>query len=236
MLTDHPIDLLPGFALGCLEEDEHRQVRRHLRGCGQCLEVLAAYQEVVGDLAVGAPAHEPPKHLKQRLMTRIGARTGPAPWFAKLAVAWPRLFPAGALAALILVAALVVSNVFVWRQLQHRQMERFAPMRLVWLQATPEAPGASGTLIVGTDASRALLVVNALKPLDPAFQYQLWLIKDGRRTNGGVFSVKTNGQARMTVVAPHPMEEFDAFGITIEPFGGSPGPTGRKVLGGKMRI
>jgi anti-sigma-K factor RskA len=33
------------------------------------------------------------------------------------------------------------------------------------------------------------------------------------------------------VVAPQPLDTYSALGITIEPAGGSPAPTGPKVLG-----
>jgi anti-sigma-K factor RskA len=31
-----------------------------------------------------------------------------------------------------------------------------------------------------------------------------------------------------------PLLKFQAFGITVEPTGGSPGPTGEKVMGGEL--
>jgi len=236
MNGDHPIDLLPAFALGCLEDGEREAVRRHLHDCDDCRRKLAAYQEVTDHLAFGAPVDSPPDLLKQRLMARIAPRPRAFAWLEKLAVNWPRLIPATAVAGLILVIALGVSNINLRQQMVHRNMSAGEYTRLVWLQATAEAPGASGTLIVGPDESRALLLVDALIPLASQSQYQLWLIKDGRRTSGGVFSVTADGRAQLMVAAGRPLADFDAFGITIEPSGGSPGPTGKKVLGGKMKL
>ncbi|RJQ80137.1 MAG: anti-sigma factor [Desulfobacteraceae bacterium] len=34
------------------------------------------------------------------------------------------------------------------------------------------------------------------------------------------------------MLSPRPLNSYRTFGITIEPRGGSPGPTGSKVLGG----
>lgn len=236
MHADHPTDLLPAFALGSLEEDERKEVRRHLRDCEECLQELAIFQQIAHQLAFGAPSVGPPEHLKQRLMARIEPLHRTPGRLEKLAAAWPRLIAASALAALILAIALGVSNILVWQQLQRRQTGAFEHSRLVWLQATAEAPGATGTLIVGPEGSHALLVVNALTPLATKSQYQLWLIRNGRRTSGGVFSVTSDGRAKLLVSADRPLADFDAFGITIEPYGGSPGPTGKKVLGGKMKI
>jgi anti-sigma-K factor RskA len=60
------------------------------------------------------------------------------------------------------------------------------------------------------------------------------LIRDGQRTNGGVFSVNPDGYASLELYSPLPLIQYQAIGITIEPWGGSPGPTGPKVLGGDL--
>jgi anti-sigma-K factor RskA len=62
----------------------------------------------------------------------------------------------------------------------------------------------------------------------------LWLINEGKRTSGGVFSVMDNGYGVLIVNSSKPLSTYQNFGITIEPFGGSSGPTGDKVLGGKI--
>jgi len=36
------------------------------------------------------------------------------------------------------------------------------------------------------------------------------------------------------VQANQPLDTYQSFGITIEPNGGSPAPTGKKVLGGNL--
>jgi anti-sigma-K factor RskA len=236
MSEQHPIDLLPAFALECLENNEREAVRRHLRDCDDCRRELAAYQQVTDRLAFGAPVDCPPELLKQRLMAHIAPRRNAFAWLEKLTIAWPRLIPATAVGGLILVIALGVSNIILWRQMARRDTTALENTRLVRLQATVNAPGATGVLVLGPDESRALLVVDALMPLAAKSQYQLWLIKNGRRDSGGVFSVTADGRAELLVVAGRPLADFDAFGITIEPFGGSPGPTGKKVLGGKMKL
>jgi anti-sigma-K factor RskA len=38
----------------------------------------------------------------------------------------------------------------------------------------------------------------------------------------------------MKGTSEQPLKAFSTFGITIEPAGGSPGPTGDKVLGGGL--
>jgi anti-sigma-K factor RskA len=61
-----------------------------------------------------------------------------------------------------------------------------------------------------------------------------WLIENGQRTSGGVFSVSQEGYGSLRVSSPQPLSNYSAFGITVEPVGGSPGPTGNKVLGSPL--
>ena len=82
-----------------------------------------------------------------------------------------------------------------------------------------------------TNNGEATLSITDLPKLPADKQYQLWLIQDGQRDSGAVFSVDTNGSAQVNIDAKRPLTEYRAFGITIEPAGGSPGPTGERVLG-----
>ncbi|MFQ5657668.1 MAG: anti-sigma factor [Candidatus Methylomirabilales bacterium] len=55
--------------------------------------------------------------------------------------------------------------------------------------------------------------------------YQLWLIRDGVRDTGGLFSVDDAGRAVLIVRPPQPLETYEAVGATVEPAGRSAGPT-----------
>ena len=48
----HVEDLLPAYALGCLDPGELEAVRRHLERCASCRSALARYEEVVGALGL----------------------------------------------------------------------------------------------------------------------------------------------------------------------------------------
>jgi anti-sigma-K factor RskA len=96
------------------------------------------------------------------------------------------------------------------------------------------APEATGLLVISVDGEHGTLVVDGLASLEPSWQYQLWLIQDGQRTSGGVFSVSHEGYGSLWISSPQPLSSYSAFGVTIEPEGGSPGPTGDKVLGNTL--
>ena len=237
-MQEHVNDLIPGYALNCLDEAEANKVAEHLAICELCRDDLRAYQMLVDQLPLASPDAIPSARVKQGLMDRIQAGASkPAP--EKLSV-WERFgnifraaSPAWGLASLGLVVVLLVSNLLLWRQYTQLQAApKSDALQVVNLAGTDIAPDATGMVIISLDGEHGTLVVDRLPSLNPELQYQLWLIKDGERTNGGVFSVGPSGYASLWVGAPIPLGDYDAFGITIEPAGGSPGPTGDKVLGG----
>ncbi len=233
MKDDHPTEIIPAFSLGCLDPEERERVELHLAGCEKCSSELSAYQSVAGKLAYGAVPATPSTGLKKRLMDGVYEKPVTYKWFEKLLEKWPRFVPAMALTSFVLFLALGITTFYLVRSDQRLDLLSPSSIQLVVLRGTTEAPEAVGTLII-KDGQHGIFVANALPNLASTSQYQLWLIKDGQRTNGGVFSVSSEGQARMQVLASHPLHFFDAFGVTIEPFGGSPGPTGKKVLGGRL--
>lgn len=234
MKQEHPENLLPGYALGCLDEKDYLLVKAHLHSCMRCSSALRDLQETSTHLAYAVPAVTPPPLLIPR-PEHSAQRTGSYLWFKTLLDFWPRLLPAATLAAFLLVALLGVTDLLLWRQLESSKLAGFDKVQLIHLQGTQQSPEATGTLLVSSSDQQALLEVNGLKPLQGSAQYQLWLIKDDTRASGGIFSVGIDGRARLSIDAARPLESYDAFGITIEPFGGSPGPTGPKVLGGKCQ-
>ena len=86
-----------------------------------------------------------------------------------------------------------------------------------------------------TSGQAALLCVYGMPALPSDKAYQLWLIKDGKRENGGVFQVSDNGFGFLMVKPAHPLTDYSSVGITVEPIGGSPAPTSPRVLGGNLK-
>jgi anti-sigma-K factor RskA len=239
-MNNHVIDLLPGFALGILDEKETEDVLEHLGDCVVCRAELSSYQTITQSLGLAAPMVEPPPDLKQKVLDRISVRS-PAELNKqpKQAVSnkWGTLrtilFSWRPLVAL-LVLALFASNLLLWRQVTQL---RAAPAQnnfgLVKMVGTGVYAGATGVLVVSPDGRDGTLVVTGFKPLDASHQYQLWLVNDDQRSNGGVFSVSDDGYGSLWVYTDKPLNSYQKFGVTIEPHGGSPKPTGQKVVGGQ---
>jgi hypothetical protein len=107
-------------------------------------------------------------------------------------------------------------------------------MRAVPLSPPDAASGATGFVLISAEGEDGALVVDGLPPLDESQQYQLWLIRNGQRTSGAVFSTDEKSYAGTRIRAPGSLLEYSAVGITIEPAGGSEYPTGTQVLGGPL--
>jgi anti-sigma-K factor RskA len=231
-MTDHDQirDNIPAYSLGILDEEQVEAISAHIASCPSCQAELHAMQETIGQLGYAASDVQPRAEMKEELLSKIQAhepsqKVEKIPW-------WQLMFgqrPAFALVSVGLILVLAVSNVLLWTQVRSLQNSSFG---LISLTSSGAMPEAKGMLIVSADGRYGTLVASNLDPLDETQQYQLWLIRNGERTSGGVFSVSENGYTAMQVYSREPLASFDAFGITIEPYGGSPGPTGEKVLGG----
>lgn len=221
-------DLLPAYALGSLDAAEAAQVAAHLATCPACRDELSAYETVTDLLATAVPFTTPPPALKSKLMARTQtAVRPPVPTRQqsikeRLQSLWHR--PRWQAALAVAMLALVVTALFIWQQNRPATLSQFT------LTATEYAPGAAGLISLAADGTATLTITN-LPPLTAEQQYQLWLIRDGERDSGAVFSVNADGSAQVSIQVARPLTAYSAFGITIEPAGGSPGPTGERVLG-----
>lgn len=230
MSSEHVMNLIPAYTVGALDAEEARMVEAHLAGCATCQAELESYQKVSELLPLAGRSFTPPARLRSSILRAVQPAPARAGWQERLR-AWLPAQPAWALAGLVLIAALIASNLFLWGQVRTLRGER-SEFRTVALAGTDEAPKASGLLILSGGGEFGALIVDGLPNLPEEKAYQLWLIKDGKRTSGGVFRVLESGYGVMQVKSPEPLSVYTSFGITIEPAGGSPGPTGKKVMGG----
>ncbi len=234
----HVNEWLPAYALDIMTEEETVQVAEHLASCPACRSDLRAYQEAADELPLALVQMAPPPALKDHLMKNIRSRQAQAAgashptFWQQMAVLLKRSAPAWGVA---LILVLAFSNWALWQRLIQVSSQRAAPMREVALVNTTNAPLAIGSLIISKSGDYGTLVVDNLTALNADHQYQLWLVRDGQRVSGGVFSVNSDGYASLAINAPGPLDQYQTLGITVEPAGGSPGPTGAKVLGGTIQ-
>jgi len=244
------LNLIPAYALNSLDADEAEKVSQHLPGCEICQAELATYTGVVDVLPLAAPEATPSPALKERLMSEIESgptaetpfasipKADPVPehgWWHQIndalqnLLAGPRWRPA----ALLFVLLLVSTNALVWL-LANDSGGSSDSWRRVRLAGTEVAPEATGIIYISADGQNGTVIVDGLPQLGSEQQYQLWLIEDGERSSGVVFSVDNNGYRGVQIQSPIPLQEYGSFGVTIEPAGGSPAPTGDRVLGSNL--
>lgn len=233
----HILELLPAYAIGSLEAHDVRRVEDHLLSCLLCRNEANAFQAVASQLSFAAPAVVPSADLKARLMKRVQAAQ-PQRQVSPAAPSRPlleRLLPVWGLASLILIVVLAGFNFSLWQRMDRLEVSTSpGGMRAVPLSPPETASMATGFVLISADGRNGALVVDGLPPLSEDQEYQLWLIKDGERTSGAVFTTDENHYGGTRIRAPFSLLEYSAVGITIEPAGGSPHPTGEQVLAGPL--
>lgn len=238
----HVQELIPAYALGCLAEDDSILVAQHLVTCPTCQAEQQAYEAIVAQLALAAPDAVPSPDLHSRLLQRLPASPVtnlPQPqisWWQQLITLRPGLALAWGVISAMLVVVLTASNLLLWQQVNQLQINQTRTgMRAIPLTSTGAAPGGAGYIIIGADGQNGALVVDSLPVLDLQHQYQLWLVRNEQRTSAAVFSVDEYGYGGTRIKAPGSLFDYSACGISIEPAGGSPNPTGERVLSGTLR-
>lgn len=233
----HVFDLLPAYVLGSLDADEARGVEEHLLSCVICRSESNSFQAVSDQLSFAAPMATPSPDLRDRLMQRVQTAQSESsarvqatkrPWLE-------RFLPAWGLASLCFIVLLAGFNVFLWQRLNHLEAYTASGgMRAVPLSTHIVDSAATGFVLISANGDDGALVVDGLPQLDDAHQYQLWLIHNGQKTSGAVFSTDEKNYGGTRIRAPGSLLEYSAVEITVEPTGGSSQPTGEDVLGGPL--
>lgn len=95
--------------------------------------------------------------------------------------------------------------------------------KMVALAGTPAHPAAQARVLYNKASHRVYLDVAQLPPLPPGKQYQLWALDNGKPVDAGILTAATtagDGLQQMKDIA-----SAQAFAMTVEPTGGSAGPT-----------
>ena len=233
-------ELLPAYALEALDPDETRTLQAHLKTCPDCQGRLEEHRMVSDGLLFALPPKAPPPRVRARLIASLAAAKASA-------TPTRRVWPIWQLVSGLALVALVVMNISTMTQLQALQRQQMTLTKQLQtsqtalaLVAYPEGRSlsvtgqqAAGTLVLNSELQRGVLFAWGLDVLDEAHTYQVWLIQpDGHRISGGLFRPEP-GQPFVSVVIPseRPFSDFTGLGVTIEPAGGSPAPTGARVLG-----
>lgn len=248
--TYNEIDELIAYAMGTASPEEAKRIKKQLASNPELREELKEIQAVLNKLSLSGSEAPPSPHLKQKVKQRIQ----PAPlkrplpkknipkknvsipvwkgWFTSpwhIRPLWRNTF-------VVLMVLLILGNITLWQKVTN--LESLNPssqlgkmVNVVLMAGTENAPSVTGYLIHNQISQQTQLVIENLPPTADGQQYQLWLIQDGQRHSGAVFSSAPNQIHWITVHHYLAFSQFDDFGITLEPYGGSSEPTGHKFVG-----
>ncbi|MBI5305536.1 MAG: anti-sigma factor [Chloroflexi bacterium] len=253
-------ELIPAYVLDAVTDQERIAVETHLPRCPDCAQLVAAYRPIADSLAASVQPVEPSADLKYRVLaaTMPRAKSSPArdPWFTRLGSALAALFrsPIFSATALVLVVVLALWNFSLHNQLDDQtaanqrfitELSRQRDVMSVMaygagqprqITGTEIAARSTGRLYGKSDQVTFAMVVHGLPASKPGKVYQLWLIEvSGDRTSGGTFTVGEDGYGWLSIHSPKPLGDYQGIGVTEEPAGGSPKPTGPKVMGTNLQ-
>lgn len=243
-------ETIPLLALGGLDSDTRAQLEQHLAICPACRAQLAEYAFVAQELCLQVPPLSIAPEFEAKLAAQLSQpsnRTIRSD--AKTQTSAPKGFwrqPARLsrfAVALMVLIGLVLFGVVVVSETQMQTTRAAKPqpvtqayalenLKLVPLTGTNNGP--DGYIYLAPNNPTAMLWLTKMDALDANHAYQLWLIQDGTRTNGGTFRPGNDGRAILFVNAPEPWSTYQEIGVTVEPVGGSAKPTTPRVLGGKL--
>ncbi|MGY6501594.1 MAG: anti-sigma factor [Acidimicrobiales bacterium] len=230
-MTDDLHDLAAAYALDALDGEERARFESHLATCEHCAADVAEMRDTARLLAEGDQLPPPPE-VRTRVMDAIAAEPRAGAGALPIGLADTRRRRAVPLAAAAVLILVVVAGGMT-ALLRSVVEDRDAAEELVTILASPDArtavlEGADGRTdvrVVWSPESAGAVVIGDDLPAPPEDQvYELWVLADDGPRSAGQFVPSSAGSVRSRLALPG--EPADGWGITLEPTGGSPQPTG----------
>ncbi len=222
------------YALGLLSTAGAREFADRLAGDAELRELVRDLEETAASLAHSVPQHQPPPAAFDRLLSTIrGDSETERP--ARGVPAWVPWAVAAGFAAV--AGFLGLERGQMKRELSALQHEdNLSKLRIATLVSQVEN-GAESVGAVAWDATqqRGVLTIQKMPRLDPAQDYQLWVIDPQYKQpiSGGVVRVDDAGAARLVFTVDVPIGTADKFAISRERKGGVPQVEGPIVMAGQ---
>ncbi|MEU4954895.1 anti-sigma factor [Streptomyces lavendulae] len=216
------------YALNALDRAERDAFERHLEQCPQCAQDVREFAATAARLGAGVALPAPPG-MRAAVLGRIDGVRQLSPARRGIATLRRRALPL-ALAA-CLTGVLALGGTAVWEHQRARQSAE-ALQDLTAVLAAPDArtvirrsaSGATATVVASPSRDRAAFLGSGLPTAPEGRTYQLWLADGGTMRPAGLMS----GDGASVLTAP--LGRATAVGLTLEPTGGSPAPTGPPLL------
>lgn len=225
-------DAAGAWVLGALDEDDAWHFAAHLEVCATCRTEVTRLQIAADVLPLAAPPLDPPPELRERLMAIVEAEARerseeePASIRRRASRRWrlPQLVPRTALAAAAACALIVGGLAGFALRGGHGSTTQT-------VQASVDrgvAGGARAELLQTGD--HAVLRVSNMRPPAAGRVYQVWVAHPGARPvqPDAVFTVDRHGRGSVAILGQ--IRGTSEIMVTSEPSGGSPKPTGPRIL------
>lgn len=235
------LDLIPAYALDALEPEEKLQVEALLRTDAEARQLLTEYQDITSNLIMATPARRAPAHLEGDLRKRLAAnrpaQSIPSPVPTPVVEPPVTVLPTRKRANIwlpLVAAAAVIAIVFGAITLLNRNpAERLynqiisAPDHLTMPIPSPDGTTPEGDMVATADGAQAVMKLTRMPELPDDSTFQLWLIDANGAHSGGLFPF-TGTSSTYYVVVPltKGVLDYAAFGVSVEPEGGSPSAEG----------
>lgn len=226
-MTQELHNLAAVYALDALPDEERHSFEEHLAGCAACRQEVVGFHETAARLGIVA-WEAPPPDLRQRVLRSIAEERIPA--------RQPRRRWAPALAAAIALVAVGVVAVAVRPDQEADRSEQIveilAAPDAITLQLQAPAPTVA-RFFYSSLQGRGVLVADGLESPPEDRIYAFWLIGDQEAIPAGLF--RPDAEGRATHLVEGDLEAAAAVGVTVEPAGGSPQPTGEVLIFAELR-
>ncbi len=210
-------------------------MNEHLENCAECRKELEGWQATAAALSLTPDPVEPSPQVRERILSEVrkevSSKVIPIRSASKRNI-WSSFGSLGAIAAVVLFAALSIGLAVLWRQNQRLERSHL----FVELVNTPGArvselrgvdPGQNATAKLAYDRTgRAILMASKLPSVPQGKAYQLWFIVGNKPpVPGKTFVPDSAGNAVLKDELPREAIDANVFAITVEPERGSTAPT-----------
>lgn len=246
-------ELLEEYALANLEGQELEALEEHLgSGCQECLAKLRELSELTVLLARTLPQNQPSLKVKEQLIKNLSSarpvlqfkgQTRRLGWVATISIA--------------AVLLLLLWNWDTRRKLTEvkQELERYQTqvvqlqhelaayqdatlllgqpgMQFVDLNGVEPNRQAFGKVVIDPKRGTGVVYMYRLPKTPQGKAYQLWVVREGKPTSVGLFTVAEDGSAVLNLKTLPDPSTIASFEVTIEPEGGASQPTGMMYLTG----
>jgi anti-sigma-K factor RskA len=234
MVHDDYKEMIPARVLSALDAAEERALNEHLENCAECRKELEDWQPTAAALSLTPDPAEPSPEVRERILSEVRkdlSKSEVVPFKSPRNI-WSSFGSLGAIAAVVLFAALSIGLAVVWRQNQRLKTAN----QFVELVNTPGArvselkgtdPSQTATAKLAYDrAGRAILMASKLPSAPQGKAYQLWFIVGNKPPiPGKTFVPDSTGNVVLKEEIPREAIDANVFAITVEPERGSTAPT-----------